>query len=175
MFIPVLNCLVCCVGCRRVMLQCFVVLRWLHHALVGIWHSAQVVASCFCKNLMWHLSSYSYSLQPPFSCSIFLKPKLFLVLLVFFETWPNSSYLYSLKPKLHLIKYFLLWNVTFHLAQLSKLNTLPFNSFSLKPHHFSSYSTFWKPNSTSSFIYSKTPPFVFNFLKPKLHLFLHLF
>jgi hypothetical protein len=96
-------------------------------------------------------------------------------LLVFFETWPSSCYLYSLKPKLQLIKYFLLWNITFHLIQLSKLKTSPFHSFSLHPHLFLSYSTFWKPNSTSSFIFFKTPPFVlFNFLKPKLHLFLHL-
>jgi len=150
------------------MWQCFVVFRWLHHAFARIWHNVQVVQEL---NMTPFILFIFFT--TPFVLFNFSKTQTSSCLACIF--W-NLTYLYSLKPKFHLIKYFLLWNLTSQLVQLSELKTSSFHSFSLKPHHFSSYSIFWNPNSISSFIFSKTPPFVlFKFLKPKCHLLLHLF
>ncbi len=155
------NVLSCLNGYIMILQELNVVFRLLHCVPIGTWCEN----FCLAHNLYNPFCLVEFFWNPNFllSCLDFVKPNF-------------SSCLYSLKPKLHIVLPSFV-KLHFSSCSTSKTQTSPFHSSSLQPHHLLSYSTFWNPNFTSSFIFFKTStPFIMlHFLKPELHFLIHIF
>jgi hypothetical protein len=152
MFILGVNCLVCCVV-------------WVVGGWCGNFCCAQMVTSCYHRNLTWCSSSYITFLQE-------LNVTPFILFLL--STTPFVLFNFS-KTQTSFCLAYIFWNlIELILFVFLETQTPPPHSSILKSHPLCC-SIFKNPNFTSSFIFSKTSPFILlNFLKPKLHFLFHL-